>query len=284
MKINCSKAKKIDLVSYLKKQGSTPVKNTQNSVWFYSPFRSEKTPSFKVDITKNIWYDFGEGIGGTVIDFVMKVNNCSIKSALEILSANNFSFHQQPQKKQSPANTYSIKKITELTNPLLLNYLSTRKINIEYAKRFLFQVHYSFGAKKEYFGVGFMNNSGGLEIRNKYFKGCLGKKAITTINNNSDTVSLFESWSDFLSYLTLKKQVPNENFIILNSTALIKKVSELIDTYPKIKCFFDNDEAGNKALIHLQKNTNKEIIDCSLYYKNYNDLNEYLIGKENSEC
>lgn len=284
MKINCSKAKKIDLVSYLKKQGFNPVKNTPNSVWFHSPFRNEKTPSFKVDITKNIWYDFGEGTGGTIIDFIQRFNNCSIKQVLDILNTNSFSFHQQPQKKQSPANTYSIQKITELTNPLLLNYLSTRKINIEFAKRFLFQVHYSFDAEKEYFGIGFMNNSGGLEIRNKYFKGCLGKKAITTINNNSDTLSLFESWSDFLSYLTFKKQVPNENFIILNSTSLIQKILELTANYSKIKCFFDNDIAGEKALIHLQKNTNKEIIDCSIYYKNYNDLNEYLIGKENSKC
>ncbi|WP_176714954.1 toprim domain-containing protein [Tenacibaculum soleae] len=279
MKINCSKAKKIDFVSYLKKQGFTPVKNTPNSVWFCSPFRNEKTPSFKVDITKNIWYDFGEGVGGTIIDFIQKINNCSIKQVLDTLNTNSFSFHQQPQKKQPPANTYSIKKITELTNPLLLNYLSTRKINIEFAKRFLFQVHYSFNAKKEYFGVGFMNDLGGLEIRNKYFKGCLGKKAITTINNNSGIISLFESWSDFLSYLTLKKIIPNENFIILNSTSLTQKIPELIKGYSKTKCFFDNDEAGNKALKHLQKKVSKELIDCRIHYKNYNDLNDYLMSK-----
>ena len=280
MKINCSKAKKIDIVSYLKKQGFKPIKNTSNSVWFFSPFRSEKSPSFKVDITKNVWYDFGEGIGGTIIDFIMKYHNCSLKDSLNLLSNNTFSFHQHKNLQEVEIKPkYSIKKVGELTNSFLIEYLKLRKINIEYAKRFLFQVHYSFDSEKEYYGIGFMNDFGGLEIRNKFFKGCLGKKSITTINNNSDVISLFESWSDFLSYLTLKKIIPNENFIILNSTSLIQKIPELIKDYSKTKCFFDNDEAGNKALKHLKEKVSKELIDCRIHYKSHNDLNDYLISK-----
>jgi DNA primase len=279
--MNCKKAKLIDLIFYLKKQGFKVGKTTAKDVWFYSPFRNnEKTPSFKVDIIKNVWYDFGEGIGGTIIDFIMKYNNCSIKEALAILSKGTFSIHQQTEQimiKQTP--TYSIKKVTELTNQKLLDYLSTRKINLLFAKRFCFQVHYSFSNGKENYGIGFMNDVGGLEIRNKFFKGCLGKKEITTINNNSDVVSIFESWSDFLSYLTLKKEIPEENFIILNSTSLVKKVSSLLDNYALIQLFFDNDEAGNIATNFLIENTNNEIIDNRIHYKNFNDLNDYLLNQ-----
>jgi DNA primase len=279
--MNCKKAKLIDLIFYLKKQGFKVGKTTAKDVWFYCPFRNnEKTPSFKVDIIKNVWYDFGEGIGGTIIDFIMKYNNCSIKEALAILSKGTFSIHQQTEQimsKQTP--TYSIKKITELTNQKLLDYLSCRKINLLFAKRFCFQVHYSFSNGKENYGIGFMNDVGGLEIRNKFFKGCLGKKEITTINNNSDVVSIFESWSDFLSYLTLKKEIPEENFIILNSTSLVKKVSSLLDNYALIQLFFDNDEAGNIATNFLIENTNNEIIDNRIHYKNFNDLNDYLLNQ-----
>jgi DNA primase len=281
--MNCKKAKIIDLVSYLKKQGFRIGKTDTENVWVYSPFRDqEKTPSFKIDITKNIWYDFGEGAGGTIIDFVMKYNNCSIKEALDILSKGTFSIHQQ--KKQIKSNTtptYSIKKVTELTNQKLLDYLSNRKINLKFAKQFCFQVHYSFSNGKELYGIGFMNDVGGLEIVNifneKFRKICLGKKEITTINNNSDVVSLFESWSDYLSYLTLKKEIPKENFIILNSTSLVKKTIGLFENNGVIKLLFDNDEAGNKATDFLLENANSKIIDNRIHYKNYDDLNEYLM-------
>ena len=276
--MNCKVAKTIEMNSYIFKQGFRVGKKTTKDVWYYSPFRNnEKTPSFKIDITKNVWYDFAEGVGGTIIDFVMKYNNCSIKEALVILSEDTFPIHQQTKQIKSETKpTYSIKKVTELTNQKLLDYLSNRKINLKFAKKFCFQVHYSFSNGKELYGIGFMNDMGGLEIRNKFFKGCLGKKEITTINNNSDVVSLFESSSDFLSYLTLKKEIPKENFIILNSTSLVKKTIGLLDNYALIKLFFDNDESGNKATDFLLENINSKIIDNRVYYKKHNDLNHYL--------
>ncbi|MDD7914091.1 toprim domain-containing protein [Polaribacter ponticola] len=125
-----------------------------------------------------------------------------------------------------------------------------------------------------------MNDSGGLEITNiiseNFRKICLGKKEITTINNNSKIVSIFESWSDFLSYLTIKKQIPKENFIILNSTSMVSKVTNLLIDYDTIKLFFDNDNAGNKATAYLKMKFKNSIIDNRIHYKNYNDLNEYL--------
>jgi hypothetical protein len=211
----------------------------------------------------------------------MKYNNCSIKEALASLSDDTFSIHQQTKEiKKEPTLTYSIKKVTDLTNQKLLDYLSNRKINLTFAKRFCFQVHYSFLNGKELFGIGFMNDIGGLEIRNKFFKGCLGKKEITTVNNNSDVVSIFESWSDFLSYLTLKKEIPKENFIILNSTSLVKKTIDLLDDYSTIKLFFDRDTSGDKATAFLIENINKEVIDNRIHYRKYNDLNEYLMNVE----
>ncbi|SDS19499.1 CHC2 zinc finger [Polaribacter sp. KT25b] len=282
--MNCKKAKQIDLVPYLKKQGFRVSKTTKKDIWFFSPFKNEKTPSFKVNISKNVFFDHSSGIGGTIIDFVMKYNNCSIKEALVILSEDTFSIHQQTKRIKSETKpTYSIKKVTELTNPQLLNYLSNRKINLKFATRFCFQVHYSFSNGKELYGIGFMNDVGGLEIVNifnkKFRKICLGKKEITTINNNSDVVSIFESWSDFLSYLTLKKEIPKENFIILNSTSLVKKTISLLEDYMVIKLFFDNDEAGNKATDFIVENANGKIIDNRIHYKNFNDLNDYLMNK-----
>jgi len=277
--MNCKMANKINLVTYLKSLGYNPVKTKNNSIWFLSPFRNEKTASFKVDSNKNLWYDFGEGIGGTVVDFVMKFNECSIKMALEIINSNIFSFPKQNMKIELKTDEYqyTVSKVTKLSNLNLINYLISRRIRMKYANKYLHQVHYSFKSKKEFYGIGFMNDSGGFEIRNSRFKGCLGKKDITTIKNGSDVVSLFESWSDFLSYLMLKRKTPNESFIILNSTSLVKKVIGLIDDFSIVKCYFDNDDAGERAFKFLKESFKSPIMDCRYYYKNYKDLNEYLM-------
>ena len=150
---------------------------------------------------------------------------------------------------------------------------------MDFAKKYCCEVHYSFTNGKPFYGIGFINNSNGYEVRNQYYKGCLGKKAITTICNNFQIVSLFESWSDFLSYLTLKKKVPNENFIILNSTSMVKKTVGFLDHYSEIKIFFDNDAAGDIATDFLMKQTKHKAKDQRVYYKNHNDLNEYLLAQ-----
>lgn len=283
--MNCNKAKKIDLYSYLKKNCFKPKKETKNEAWFLSPFRVEKTPSFKVNLDKNIWYDFGLGLGGTIIDFVMKYNNCSIKEALSILSSNTFSFHQQPKTiATNKEPNYEVTKVGKLKHPNLISYIQQRKLNYEFTEKFCFQVHYTFDNGNEYYSIGFLNDSGGFEIRNKYFKGCLGKKNITFINNHFNVAAIFESWSDFIAYLTYLNEIPEENFIILNSTALVKKVIDLISDFKKVRVFVDNDFSGSRVTEIIKNNCKNEFEDCRILYKNHKDLNEFLIYNSNVNC
>lgn len=280
--MNCQEAKNIDLIQYLKKLGIEPQKTKRENQWFLSPFRAEKTASFKVNTNKNIWYDFGEGCGGTIIDFLQKLHNCSIVEALKKLENGSFSFHQQPQKKDQTKN-YNILQVKNINNKHLIVYLKQRKLNLDFVKQFCCEVYFSFDSKKTYYAIGFKNDLSGFELRNHFFKGCVGKKSITTIKRDFCTVSIFESWSDFLSYITLKKEIPNEDYIILNSTALIKNALELLPNYDEIKPFFDNDKAGDKAFQIIQENTKKEIFDYRMYYKNHNDLNDYLINRKSEQ-
>ena len=52
----------------------------------FSPFKEERTPSFVVSPTKNIFKDFSTGIGGNAISFYMKINNITFYEAVEELS------------------------------------------------------------------------------------------------------------------------------------------------------------------------------------------------------
>lgn len=276
-KISCAQAKQIDILQMLFKLGFKASKLNKNSAWFVSPFRNEKTPSFKVDLKLNLWYDHGEGIGGNTIDLVMKLNQCSLQESLIMLAGASFSFHQQ-EKIDTAIPKYKMSKEVILENRNLIEYLNDRKIDIKLAKKYCCQIHYSFDGKKEFYGIGFKNDLGGYEIRNKFFKGCLGKKAITQIKNNSSVVSVFESWSDFLSYLTLKKTIPFEDFLILNSTSMSKNVPEFANGYSRVRLFLDNDSSGDSAANFLFENLKTNVIDERVHYKNHKDLNELLIS------
>ena len=63
-------ANAIDMVSYLSVKGFEPAKSKGINYWYYSPFRQESEPSFKVNRRRNQWYDFGEGEGGNLLDFI----------------------------------------------------------------------------------------------------------------------------------------------------------------------------------------------------------------------
>ena len=63
-----------------------------------------------------------------------------------------------------------------LSHPALRQYLRERGISADVASRFCCQVEYRYNVK-QFFAVGFKNNSDGYEIRNRFFKGCVSPKA-----------------------------------------------------------------------------------------------------------
>jgi hypothetical protein len=288
--MNVVQAKKISLHDLLTHLGYTPweIRKAGNEVWYKSPFRNESEASFKIKLDKNIWYDFGEGKGGNVLDFVMKFKNCDLKDALIFLGNIRFNrfrglftatSHQAASKALFDALTPLILEIKPVCNYILKEYLKERCIPPEIGFKYLQQIKYKVD-QKEYFGLGFPNRSGGWEIRCSVFKGCIGKKDISIIESDSKKVSVFEGFMDFLSYLTLSNQSKAQSdIIVLNSVAFKKQAIEFIrkKKYNTIHTYFDNDKAGKTTsdafIIELPKFS---IIHCNYMYESYNDLNDYL--------
>ena len=77
--------KAISIKDYLGSMSIYPIKNYGYYGMYKSPFRNEHTPSFKVDYNQNLWYDFALDEGGSLIDLVMKLHNCSLVQAIEVV-------------------------------------------------------------------------------------------------------------------------------------------------------------------------------------------------------
>ena len=78
--------KKLSIIDYLKGRGVFPEKETKKSSVFSSPFSNDSNPSFHVYKDQNSFFDFSSGVGGTIIDLVMKLDNVEFKEAIKILT------------------------------------------------------------------------------------------------------------------------------------------------------------------------------------------------------
>ena len=77
--------KRYPIVEYLERKGIKPVRKTPTYVMYRSPLREETHPSFKVDTEKNLWIDYGEGRGGSIIDLCMRMEGCTLSEAIRRL-------------------------------------------------------------------------------------------------------------------------------------------------------------------------------------------------------
>lgn len=273
--------KNIPLATFLSRLGHEPARRCGDKLWYRSPLRQEHTPSFKVETALNCWYDFGIGKGGNIIDLASELyqstdlrqlmnciaNNYPVSSALTVAS-NVVTRHSAP--------SFENIRIVPLGCHALVAYLQERGIPPEISKVHCRQIHYCCRGK-QYYAVAFANESGGHEMRNRYFKGCIAPKdiSIRRIRDGPSTAcAVFEGFIDYLSALTLG--IIGADAIILNSVGNVNKAIPHLRDYNTIHCYLDNDVAGKTALAQLTERFGTKVIDRSTLYSGYNDLNEYL--------
>ncbi|TFU94166.1 DNA primase [Barnesiella sp. WM24] len=282
--------KSIPLASFLSQLGHEPTAKKGTRLWYKSPLRQEHTPSFKVETTLNCWYDFGLGRGGNIIDlatemyqstdlrYLMRciVNSCPVPSVQTVASS-------YPQRHSAPSMERF--EIVPLEHRALVAYLQERGIPAHIAKAKCKEAHYCVNGRF-YFAVAFENVSGGWELRNRYFKGCLGRKDISYLpwarDGPSKECAVFEGFIDYLSALTLGI-ISGTDAIILNSVVNVNKAVPYLKGHTAINCYLDNDTAGRTALTELTAIYGSTVIDRSILYSEFNDLNEYLTNQSSTK-
>lgn len=299
--MDTAQAKQLSLPDILARLGHEPKKITKagRELWYASPFRTEKEPSFHTSFLGGqwIWNDFGD-IGGNILDFIMRYRNTDVRGALSFLDdLCRFTpvFKAQIPQKTVPKYTHEPATF-ELETVLnfgskaksIMFYITTeRGINPDVAKYYLKEVHFkNLENGKSYFAAGFFNTKNGYEIRNPFFKSTIGEKAISHIDNKSKTVLVFEGFLDFLSYLTDKKLIrPSDDVIVLNSVSFQEQAAELITTkaYTTICTFFDNDKTGNELTNnYAEQFKNRQFKPQNALYINQKDYNSALTERKNN--
>lgn len=272
--------KALDMVDYLSRQGYEPKKISGHHYWYHSPFRNERTPSFKVNRMLNRWFDFAEGKGGNLIDFGIRLHGCSVTEFLQNLSSGAIDLPKHATKKGTAAEDGAITVLAafSITSYPLINYLHERRISLGVAAHYLQEVHYRIG-DKTFYALGFKNDAGGYELRNRNFKGSSSPKETTFIDNGSKELTVFEGFFDFLSYLSIlqKKQAHVPNYLILNSTSFFEKSLSKMQEHRQVGLFLDNDKTGSKYT-ELALSLDKErFTDERSLYQQFGDLNDWLL-------
>ena len=129
----------------------TTVRRRGNKFVGLCPFHSEKTPSFTLDETKQLFHCFGCGAGGDIFTLIMEKENLSFPEAVRYL-ADKYNIPIPEKKKYSPEKLKLEEKLYQISEQVLayfrknlfqsqegkkaLQYLKKRKISDELIESF----------------------------------------------------------------------------------------------------------------------------------------------------
>ena len=301
--MNSRQAKEIPLVDFVKKLPTGSFSHRAGKeYYFFSPLRDEKTPSFSITRKGNIdvWHDKGPGVGGTIIDLVIQMKNCSVKDALAYIGeiwdgpiSVQKNFRPQKQLRPEATNIKILKVESRIWSSGLLSYAQGRGIGEHLVKKWLklitYQIRIDKEGKTEYgkkrYGLAMQNQGGGYSIRNGYEHKTTKPNTFSFIEasaeGNFKKLYVFEGQFDFLSLLAMEDKGGLEgDVLILNSTANTQKALEFLagKPYTKIYTYLDNDRAGKEAQesFMVLETGSCSLIPMNHTYEGFNDLNEKL--------
>ena len=290
-----SRIKRYPIVEYLERKGIKPVRRTPSYALYRSPLREETHPSFKVDTEKNLWIDYAEGRGGSIIDLCIRLEGCTLSEAICRLGQNALehtaycscsskretSISPNQRKDITASGTRRLTSISDTLPPHLQEYLKKERcIDLEKATPFLKCISYEV-RERRYEAIGFANSSGGYELRdNHLFKGTIAPKDITPIfEDKAQPVCLFEGFMDFLSFLSMKEEVTNQCLVMNSVSNVVRSIHYLNKrNITSVRAFLDNDDAGRKAVQEFV-NTGFKVEDMAVYYRDFKDLNEFHVSR-----
>ena len=303
--VRLNEIRKLDLLSYFKNY--EPDELVSNGQGDYST----KTYS-SLHMSHGLWCwwaheNNGKKIGGnSALDYLIKVKEMSFKDAVQYLEELTRS---QPPKltqiKPKTAGKFVLpKKATN--NEMAVKYLNKKRcIDLEII-RYCINNSLIYEAEKDHAVVFVGHDSSHIprfackrSITEDWKKDVFGsdkRYSFSISNQESNSLRVFESAIDLLSFMTLKKMYGkaylNENYLSLDGATLIGKtmtespipiaLDNFVDQHPQIKnihLHLDNDRAGKETSTIIQYHLENKYDIHDEMLDHYKDVNEALIAK-----
>lgn len=264
-----------------------PLKKTRAGWYVYRcPWKEDKNPSLNVTPNGKVWKDLSTGATGGIIELVQScLNTKDLGRVCAEFDSSSFSLSPRivdcEKKEEVSSNGFASFCVVPLQSRGLFAYLHKRRINIDIAKQFLQEAHYSFQERQDgrfLYALAYANDKGGYELRSSGYKGGTTPKAITThLGRENAPVVVFEGFFDMLSFATLCGEV-RHNYVVLNSIVNAPAAIEVLQSISgKIYLCLDNDEGGAKATAFIQ-NALPAAVDIRCRFAPAKDVNDYLIS------
>lgn len=283
----------VSIVRFLQCLGFIPGKRVGAELFYLSMLEeSDIQFSFVVNEDHNSWYDHELGVGGDITDFVKlywkpishQEAILKIHVILGLPGSENI-VHFKGELSSNPIKCYRIVSINEIgTSDALSNYLERQllrsKVSGDLKEVYFKKDHHGTVDVKEpnlFFGIGWPNECGGWEIRNKYFRTCVGHKGVTFVPKSKDSVAVF---SDYFSYLIWKggfDVVKEESVIVLNHHELINAGLTIAASFQHIQLYLDRSQAGFKATRTFCRRF-PQCLDRSTTYRRYLSLHACVVA------
>ena len=271
-------AKQVRIVDFLAQLGHHAQYVKSDQYWYLSPLRDEQSPSFKVNDRLNEWYDFGAATGGDLVELGKYLYQTeSVSEVLAYIGRHSSDMPLPKVRFQAlpPRPVESDMKnliVVPLRHHALYSYLQSRKIDADIGRMFCKEIHYEL-RDRHYFALAFGNVSGGYEMRNAYYKGCIKNKDISLIGHQcgeiQERVCVFEGFIDQPC-----------DYLVMNSVNNLKKALMYLQRYLHIHCYLDNDLAGQKTVETIAGLYGERVSNEAVRYSEYKDLNDCLRGKK----
>ena len=302
-----SKAKEIDLYSYLKARSPEELVHFSRNTYVTREHDSLK-------ISNGMWYWFSKGVGGkSAVDYLMIVKNYSFTEAVgEVLGySDNIKKYDYEDKKKNEIELQLPEK--NINNNKVINYLISRGINKDIIiecinKDYIYESKQNHNAV--FVGYDQNHNAKFASVRatnpSRYMHDCYGSNKAYSFQladkkRDTDTIHIFESAIDLLSYATILKMnnvdYHKENLIslagvyqpskIISESKMPLALALFVYNNKKIKkivLHLDNDQAGRNATLGLtnaMKNVYEVIDDPPKIGKDFNDYLCYLKNIKN---